>query len=186
MKSKQEIAADSVSQIRQLLADWLIASAEAREPVAEILKLLEPLDAYIRGELNHPPSSQKKPQDGGSSRGGRTTYTVTKQKNEVEMLTEHREGGSSQPYRVPRPIYDATVSVLSDADSPLDFNEVLKAVAVVRPDPPEWQVRAVLRFLLNAQPPLIFRERSKYRSENPKKLSTEAKQLWQSVAKASK
>jgi len=53
----------------------------------------------------------------------------------------------------------------------------------VLPEPPEWQVRTVLRFLLNAQPPLIVRERNKYRPLRPSKLGMEAKQLWQTVAK---
>jgi hypothetical protein len=183
MKSEPEIAAESLSIIRQLLADWLVASAEAREPVAEILRMLEPLDSYIRGELSRP-ISPKKSQDRGSGRGGGTTYTVSKAKNEVEILTEHREGGSSQPYRVPRSIYDLVAKVLSEASTPLDFQEVISLVAKVWPEPPDWQVRAVLRFWLNSQPPLIFRARNKYGSHAPKKLPVEAKQLWQSLAKA--
>jgi hypothetical protein len=67
----------TISQIRILLADWLTSNAESREPVAEILKLLEPLDAYIRGELSRSSSSRSKTQDGGSTRGGGTTYTIS-------------------------------------------------------------------------------------------------------------
>jgi hypothetical protein len=81
-------------------------------------------------------------------------------------------------------MYDATVTVIANADAPLEFEEVMKAVREVRPDPPDWQVRTVLHFLLNAQPPLIVRERSRYRSELPKKLLAEAKQLWHAHAKA--
>jgi len=112
MKAEPERAAESVAKIRQLLAVWLKSNAESREPVADILQLLEPLDAYIRGNLSQP-SSDSKPAGAG------TTYKIEKKKNDEETLTERREGGS-QPYRCPRYIYDATVAVLAKA-SPMEF-----------------------------------------------------------------
>jgi hypothetical protein len=177
MKPESERAAESVAKIRQLLAGWLKSNAESREPVADILQLLEPLDAYIRGNLSQP-SSARRPAGAG------TTYKIEKRKNDEEMLTERREGGS-QPYKCPRYIYDATVTVLAKT-SPMEFEAVMKGVGKVLHEPPEWQVRTVLRFLLNAQPPLIVRERNKYRPLQPGKLGIEAKQLWQSVVKESK
>jgi hypothetical protein len=159
------------------LAGWLKSNAESREPVADILQLLEPLDAYIRGDLTRSSSDRK-------SAGAGTTYKIEKKKNDEETLTERREGGS-QPYKCPRYIYDATVTVLAKA-SPMEFEGILKGVGKVLPEAPEWQIRTVLRFLLNAQPPLIVRERNKYRPLHPSKLGIEAKQLWQTVAKASK
>lgn len=185
MKSGPDEAAESVARIRQLLADWLRSSEESRQPVAEILTLLESVDSFIRGELGRRSGESKPERDGARSRGG-TTYTVEKKKNEVETLTEHREGGSSQPYRVPKYIYDATVNVLAEAKTPLDFEEVVKGVAVDLPEPPEWQVRAVLRFLLNAAPPLVVRERNKYRPLAAKKIAAAAKSAWNTLAKAPK
>jgi hypothetical protein len=67
----------------------------------------------------------------------------------------------------------------------LEFEEVLQGVAKKLPDPTDWQVRVVLRFLMNAKPPLIVRERNKYRPLHPKKLLAEADAAWSALAKAS-
>lgn len=173
-------AAASVRRIRQLLADWLQASAESREPVAEILRQLEPIDAYIQL------GGQRRPRTKAElGRGGTTTYTIEKKKNEEEVLVEHREGGST-PYRCPRYVYNATVRVLADVDPALEFEGVVKELGKEIAEPPEWQVRVVLRFLMNAQPPLVVKERNKYRPLRPAKFEGEAKSAWQTLAKASR
>src|SRR5687768_11985448 len=128
MKSDPEKAVEALALIRQLLAEWLLSSEESRQPVAEILRLLEPVDAFIRGELGRS-SGDRRPEREGASGPGGTTYTVDKKKNEVETLTEHREGGTSQPYRVPKYIYDATVEALSKVTAPAVFQDVVKGVA---------------------------------------------------------
>jgi hypothetical protein len=176
MKQDAKQAAESVSRIRQLLAEWLLKSDESREPVAEILQLLEPLDGYLRDQMSRGGATKK-----GEGGEGGISYSLAV-KNGEEFLTEHRAGGTS-PYRCPRYIFDATVVVLTKADPSYDFDQVVSGVMKSYADAPEWQVRTVLRFLSSRQPPLILRERNRYRPLTPKKLVGEAKAAWQALAK---
>jgi hypothetical protein len=181
MNREAQQAAESVAKIRQLLAKWLKASDESRGPVADILNLLEPLDAYVRAEMVRPSGSRKPAKE---ANGSGTTYSMAV-KNGLELLTEKRAGGS-QPYRVPKYLFDATVGALAGSDSAMEFEDVMKGVGKKLPEPPVWQVRAVLRFLLNAQPHVILKERNKYRPVQPSKLAADAAKGWAALAKASK
>ena len=100
MKQDSRKAVEAVAKIRQLLAEWLKTSKDSREPVAEILILLEQVDSFVRNPLNEPVECVSS--GTGSRDAGGTTYTIDKKKNENEVLTEHREGATSQPYRCPQ------------------------------------------------------------------------------------
>jgi len=169
---------DAVVQIRRLLADWLESSKESRESVAEILRLLEPIESSLRNP------GQRSKTTASLGRGGTTTYVIEKKKNEQEVLVEHREGGST-PYRCPRYVFAAVVKTLADTKA-LAFEDVVNAVHKAIADAPDWQIRVVLRFLANAQPPLIVRERNKYRPFRAGKFEQEAKTAWEKLARATK
>jgi hypothetical protein len=174
-------AADAIAKIRQLLAAWLKTSKDSREPVAEILLLLEPLDAFIR----RPTESRSDAKSSGVARDASgTSYTIVKKRNEDEILVEQREG--SAPFRCPHYVYILVVETLAKADPAFAFEELLGAVQKKLPEVPDWQLRVVLRFLTNQQPPLVVRERTKYRGVRPAKLVSEAAAAWKSLAKASK
>ena len=178
MGSRAEEAAESVARIRLRLLKVMEANDGARQPLVEVLQLLEPLESYLRRELARG-SGRKSDQTG-------TRYTIERKKNEAEVLTEHRGRGASQPYKCPRYVFDRAVEVIAGADPAMEFEEVLQGVAKKLPDPTDWQVRVVLRFLMNAKPPLIVRERNKYRPLHPKKLVAEAGGAWAALANASK
>jgi hypothetical protein len=175
-------AGEAVRQIRRLLGDWLRTSSESREPVADILQLLEVVDEFVQQDRSKRGAKEKPA--GGRESGA--TYSIDKKKNEEEVLTEHRAGGSSQPFRCPKYVYEAVVSTLSKAEEPADFAEIMQGVAKSVPDPAEFQVRAALRFMLSVTPPMVARDRSRYRPMHGGKFQTEGATAWAALAKATK
>jgi hypothetical protein len=171
-------ATQAVSEIRRLLAEWLRSSADSREPVANILELLETVDEFVRSD--NPIASTAKPKKSDGS----TPYSIDRVRGQ-DVLTEHRAGGSS-PFRCPRHFYDAVVKVLTQANEPLDFDGLMKAVTKLAPDPAEFQVRVAVRFLASMEPPLILRDRNQYRPARKAKFENEAKNAWAELAKQPK
>ncbi len=182
-RQNTEKASEAVSRMRRLLGDWLRSSAESREPVAEMLDLLEVVDGFIR-EDRPEKTSQSSPATAG--RSSDATYTIDKKRNDEEVLSEHRSGGSSQPFRCPRYLYDTIAKVLAHADEPMEFAEITFAVSKIYPDPAEFQLRAALRFMLSVMPPLLARDRNRYRPVRGGKFEVEAKGAWAALAKATK
>jgi hypothetical protein len=175
---EQQKAVEALSEVRRLLAEWLRTSEDSREPVAKILELLERVDAYIRTDNSSVLAAK------GKKSGRGNTYSIDKVRNQ-EVLTEHRAGGSS-PFRCPRHFYDATAKALAQADAPLSFEELFKAVEKLAPDPAEFQVRAAVRFLASVEPPLIMRDRNRYRPAHRGKFESQAKNAWSALAKEPK
>jgi hypothetical protein len=169
---------------RRLLSDWLRTSADAREPVADMLQHLEIIDGFIRFGVAR--GAKQKPPHASSGRSSEATYTIDKKKNEEEVLSEHRSNGSSQPFRCPKFLFDSMTKAMSHADAPMDFSEVMAATAKLYPDPAEFQLRAALRFLLSVTPPIMARDRNRYRAIRRGKFEAEAKAVWTALAKQSK
>jgi hypothetical protein len=174
-------ASDAVSHIRRLLGDWLRTSEQSREPVAAILGLLEDIDDYLKAGGAAVAEASPKLSAGRSSAA---TYTIEKQRNDQEVLVEHRANGSSQPFRVSKELYMAVAAVLAGADEPMDFEAVTLAVSKAYSEPAEFQLRATLRFMMSVSPPLVSRERSRYRPVRKGKFETEAKNAWAALAKS--
>jgi hypothetical protein len=115
-------------------------------------------------------------------RGGTpVTYSVERS-NLGETLAERRPKGSSQPFRCPRSIYDAMVTVLTHAEKPLGADEIVDGVEkLVGVRPADHQYRTVLRLWYSIDPPLIARVRARYRPVDVAAFSLAATRLWQTL-----
>lgn len=124
------------------------------------------------------------------TRPGRTleNYKVERwSKNSRELvLTEMRPESRSRPHRCPRPLYDATVKVLSSETKAIDFDDLLAGVRMKVPDfdVGKHQVRTALRFLQLGTKPLVLRERALYQASNPARIRAEAAKLWVKIQTA--
>jgi hypothetical protein len=152
--------------------------------LADILQLLETVDSYVRTAGSPASASPTKRSTGG--RDSEATYSIDKKRNEDEVLTEHRAGGSSQPFRCPRYIYDTIAKVLDHAQPALDFDELMNGLVKAKVDPAEFQVRAALRFLLGVSPAILTRDRNRYKPVRVGKFEADAKSAWTALAKAPK
>ncbi|MGC4031354.1 MAG: hypothetical protein QM754_06360 [Tepidisphaeraceae bacterium] len=124
---------------------------------------------------------------GGSvtvERGGAEVEYVVEQSGGRETLAERRKTGKAQPFRCPKAIYDALVQVLVDAERPLPLDELMEAVGkAIGDEPPEFQTRVPLRLWMQVQPPLIVRNRARYRPVEANTFAGTASDLWNSLKK---
>ena len=99
------------------------------------------------------------------TRRGRTPLTYAVERTALgETLAEHRPEGSSQPFRCPKPVWDAIIRVLADAKKPLSAEEIAEAVEKrTGTRPGDHQYRVPLRLLTQIDPPLLIRGRARYR-----------------------
>jgi hypothetical protein len=114
-----------------------------------------------------------------SRRGtGKVAYLVeTTQQGEV--LTEERLSGKSKAFRCPKSVYDAVAEVLSKAERPLLLDEIMSAVGEKLGDrPADHQVRVALRFWMHSDPPLVVRNRARYRQIPNDDATRQAGVLW--------
>lgn len=106
-------------------------------------------------------------------------YVVDQDRGHGEALAEHRTSGKSKPMRCPKRVYDALAGVLGAADRPLGLDEVMTAVEKVMGDrPADHQVRVALRLWMHVDPPLVSRNRARYRLIDTNSFTTRAKALW--------
>jgi hypothetical protein len=147
-------------------------SIRAGGPVAvfarEVIRLLKAAEQRLLFENVH--TEAKRPS------GLKLVYVVDKA---GMMLTEFRTSGKSNPFRCPKGLYDAMVTVLADADRPLGVEEIGAEVGKVTREPPaDHQVRVALRFWLHVDPALVSRNRARYRSTNAASFREDAANLW--------
>src|SRR5579862_5279592 len=107
-------AAEAMTAIRKLLADWLDASHDARQPVAQIMRLLELVDQELHAR---PVAGRSSPRDQQKPR-----YRV-EAAGTGEVLTEGK-GEGAPPFRVPKAIYDAVAEILAQHEEPLRFEDI--------------------------------------------------------------
>ena len=164
---------DSVSEIRALdKARRLLGTIKSPPAtvaiVEEVLSLLDEVDRTTTAAFTRP------------ARRGAAPVVYTVQTTEMgESLAEHRPDGSSRPFRCPKPLYDALVNILTQADRPLSTDEIAAAAEqVVGYRPGDHQYRVPLRLFLHVQPPLLVRSRAKYSILDPKSFAAEAARLW--------
>jgi hypothetical protein len=143
-----------------------------QQQVADAYTLLDVID----GELNPPRSLRKR---GASA----SNYTMERLPG-GEVLTEHRPGGVSKPFRVPQSLYLLASKTLATAEKPLKFEEFLKAISEkASPSHAEHQVRTILRFWQTLEPPLVNRARSRYLAATPKTFARDAQRRWDELPK---
>src|SRR5438128_2092552 len=67
---------------------------------------------------------------------------------------------------------------------PLTYEEVAKAVkATAKMELVEWQGRLLLRYLQRADPPLLVRERKRYRALNSERFPAAAERYWRATSR---
>jgi len=96
-----------------------------------------------------------------------------------ETLAERREGGTAQPFRCPKNIYDAMVKALAATEKSLALDEIMTLVKEETGDrPADHQVRVPLRLMLHVDPALIVRHRARYRAASPSSFHADSRRLW--------
>jgi hypothetical protein len=113
-------------------------------------------------------------------RRGKTPLTYVVERTALgETLAELRPEGSSQPFRCPKPLYDAMVGILVDAEKPMSAEEIADAVEKrIGVRPADHQFRVPLRLWSQIEPPLLIRSRAKYRVADPTPFKRSAEALW--------
>ena len=96
-----------------------------------------------------------------------------------ENVAEYRPGSKAKPFRCPRPLYEAIVAVLDNADGPLSMAEIVEQVARQTGQPPgDHQYRPAIRLWMHVQPPLLRRSRSRYSPSDGQSFKASASKLW--------
>ena len=163
----------AITEIRQLLAEWLETSNKASKPVARILRLIDIIEGEVR------PGAVKRTR----GREGRRYFiedTAT-----GPLLAEGKIGETSPPFKVSKAIYDATIEVLVSAESPMLFEELLQNVASKIAVPPaDYHIRVPLRFWMSLSPPLVHRARKKYHPVERSHFASAAVAAWKALCKS--
>lgn len=171
-----------VARIRRLLMEMLRRSDEFREPIAEIVELLDELDEGLRPLLG----SQQTPGPAAHrmSRNRPKRYRI-EERRRGSFLVEYREGGR-QPFCCPRQVYEAVAVALGSLGRPAQFEELL-AMAGKRwkATPADYLLRVCLRFWRSVTPPLVHKDRTHYRAIGAGKFENAARRAWRNLAKHS-
>lgn len=173
------------TRFRQLLARLLRDCAESREPVAEMLELLERMEARLRsgsadGSAGVSMVGSSRPR---YQRKKTKSYRVERHHN-AWFLAEYREGGK-QPFLCPQEVYDALAAELAAMSEPAHYTTLIEAVTRRMGRPPsDYLIRICIRFWMHGDPPLIERIRARYRPIRPSKFLQESKRAWRQLEKA--
>ena len=154
---------DTLNRVRRLLAGIADGSVEARKAAKQAIDLIdEKLAKSGRGEAD-------------------VEYVVEDTVNGM-ALTERRLGGRAHPFRCPKSVYEALAKVMSESDRALPLDELVATVGEVLGDqPPDYQVRVPLRFWMHVEPPLVQRNRARYRATDAKKFANATRKLWATI-----
>jgi hypothetical protein len=171
---------EGVTRIRKLLMEMLRRSDEFRQPIAEIVDLLDELDDGLRPLL---PSRQ--PRQGlarGVARYKPKSYAIEKRGRDA-LLVEYREGGR-QPFCCPKQIHDAIAAAIDSLGRPAQFGELLAVTGKrLKLVPAEYLVRTCLRFWQSVDPPLVRKDRTYYGATGQAKFENAARRAWRTLAK---
>jgi hypothetical protein len=116
------------------------------------------------------------------SRGGADVEYVVEKAANGETLAERRKTGKAQPFRCPKAIHDALVEALAATDRALPLDEIVAAVGERFGDePPDFQVRVPLRLWMQVEPPLVVRNRARYRPVDQDTFASATGSLWTSL-----
>lgn len=167
-------ASEALHKARELLTALTHRRGEVGRTAEKILALLDRAEDDLAGLRAGGPVTR--PSKRGS---GKMEYRVERTPG-GETLAEHRIGGTSQPFRCPRGVYDAIVQALASATSPLSVEDIateVKSREGVQPG--DFQIRVPLRLWLQVEPALIIRHRARYRSVTPELFPAATRALWE-------
>lgn len=158
--------AKTVEEVRRLLDRIVKRHPDVHDLAVEIAGMLDGLVSAMT----------KKP---AQRRTGENVEYRVEVVNKRPMLYELRPAGA--PLRVSHDLYMALVRVLGPSLRPLSYDEIAEGVEeMTGTKVAEWQGRLLLRFIQRADPPIVVRERSRYRAVDPAKFPAAALKLWRS------
>jgi hypothetical protein len=177
-------ARDALQRAHAALAELLSKHRDCGGPAAEILSALAEIERVIydvgapadgassaRAMLARQPGRNKPKRYAAQVLGGE------------EYLAEYRED-DPRPFRTPKRVFDAVVTVLSKAKSPLLASELREAVGREVGDfVPEYLVRVCLRFLTSGDVELVHKHRTRYSAAQPRSLQQKARAAWAEAAR---
>src|SRR3954469_19660798 len=136
-------SAASFSQLRTSLIKVLRNSPESREPICDALELIEALQQRMDSDKQNPDSAPP------PTRESTAQEYVVQETPEGPFLAERRPSGA-QPFRCPKPTYEAAARLLSGAAEPLHFDDLLNQVSEgLGERQAEYRLRVCLRFWLH-------------------------------------
>jgi hypothetical protein len=160
-----------------LIAIQLVRGVRAKGPVGRFAKEVLPLLERAAEQLEDGQPVRRK-----LGRGDGAIEYVVEKTAQGEVLTERRSGGTSQPLRCPKVVYDAAIRMLATTTKPLSMDEILSGIeTVMGVRPAEFQMRVALRLWLHADPALISRLRARYRLADSTGFISKATRLWSSL-----
>lgn len=164
MKKSRMSGRDALQEAKRLLS----AMEGDKATVKKVLALLGVVEAELQRVAVVEPVRQ-----------GKTPLVYRVEQTTLgETLAEHRPGGTAQPFRCPRPVWDAVIGVLADAEKPMSAEEIAEAVEKrTGTRPGDHQYRVPLRLLTQMDPPLLTRSRAKYTAAAGD-FTKSAKKLW--------
>ena len=166
----------AMSRIRSVLMGMLRRSARLGQPIAEIVELLDQLDAAHRqaqstGSGVHVPSRNKP-----------KLYCIEERRRGT-FLVEHREGGR-QPFCCPKQIYDVVAGAVGRLETTVQSEDLLAKVSKIAGRPvPDYLPRVCLRFWLSLDPPLIKKDRTSSGPATKSSFENAARRAWRELAK---
>lgn len=165
-----------MSRIRSVLMDMLRRSAKLGRLIAEIVELLDQLDAAHRAAQSTGAGTQ------ASSRNKPKRYGIENRRRGA-FLVEHREGGK-QPFCCPRQIYDVVAGAVGQLETTVQSEALLARVSkIAGRRVPDYLPRVCLRFWLSLDPPLIKKDRTAYGPAAKSSFENAARRAWRELAK---
>jgi hypothetical protein len=168
----------TIAEIRRLLSGLLEGRVQTGPTIGRALRLVEDLEAAVRHA-------------GGAGRAGGprapvvvTGYTVEsgKRGDRSPALLEHRSSGA-QPFRCPRPVYDAIAEELAGDSSPMAFKDLHKRVNKRLSQPtPIYQIRMCLRCWIDKG--LALHGATRFSPVDSASFMSKSKALWDVMARA--
>lgn len=159
-----------LAEARKLLAS-ITSPPEAVEIARQVLALLDLVEERITDRSGPLPRAVR--------RGATAVVYAVERSALGETLAEHRPAGNAQPFRCPRPVYDAVVTALADAKKPMSTAEIAAEVEKrTGMKPANHQFRVPIRLFLHVDPPLIIRNRARYIAASRRTVRKAAAQLW--------
>lgn len=161
------------SQLRTSLIKVLRNSPESREPICDALELIENLQQGMESKRNpdQPPArDMEAPQE-----------YVVQETGDGPYLAERRAG--AQPFRCPKPVYDAAAQLLAAAEAPVHFDELQAQLnQATGSRQADYRLRVCLRFWVARG--LLQRNRTRYVAVKRETFERDTQDLWQTTRSA--
>jgi len=171
----------NAGKIRKLLMGILRKSEGCHKPIAEIIDLLDEMDAAVRA------ASTRSPRGSGTMAAVRPKrarrYTVERRRRGLHLCA-YRIGGRLQPFCCPKEDYEFTATALQKLGTPVQFEEIRREVGKYMQEmPPEYLIRVCLRFWMETDPPIVAKDRTHYRPSSRGKFTNAARRAWGKLEK---